>query len=39
MLTRREFLQTGAAATGLLLRGADAPPQRLAIIATIYRYL
>src|SRR5208337_3985111 len=39
MLTRREFLQTGAAATGLLLRGADAPPQRLAIIATVYRYL
>ena len=40
MLTRREFLQTGAAAAaGLLLRGADAPPKRLAIVATIYKYL
>lgn len=37
MLTRREFLQTGAAAAGLLLRGADTPPLRLAIISTIYR--
>jgi len=40
MLTRREFLQTGAAAaTGLLLRGADVPPKRLAIVATVYKYL
>jgi len=39
MLTRREFLQTGAAAAGVLLNGADAPPMRLAIVTTIYRYL
>ena len=39
MLNRREFLATGAAAAGFLLRGADTPPQRLAIIATVYRYL
>ena len=39
MVTRREFLQTGAAAAGLALNGADAPPKRLAIIATIYKYL
>ena len=39
MLNRREFLQTGAAATGLLLGGAEEPPQRLAIIATVYTYL
>jgi hypothetical protein len=40
MLTRREFLQFGAAATGLLLSGAESPaPKRLAIVATVYRYL
>lgn len=39
MLNRREFLQTGAAAAGVLLKGADAPPKRLAIVTTIYRYL
>ena len=39
MLTRREFLQTGAAAAGFLLPGAEAPIKRLAIIATIYKYL
>ena len=39
MLTRREFLQTGVAAAGLAVSGADAPPKRLAIIATIYKYL
>jgi len=39
MLTRRDFLQTGAAAAGLLLSGAEAQPKRLAIIATIYTYL
>ncbi len=39
MLTRREFLQTGAAAAGLLAAGADAPPKRLAIVTTIYKYL
>ncbi len=39
MLTRREFLQTSAAAAGLLAAGADAPPKRLAIVATIYKYL
>ncbi len=39
MLTRREFLQTGAAAAGIAALGAGAPPKRLAIIATIYKYL
>jgi hypothetical protein len=39
MLTRREFLQTGAAATGFFLGGAEVPPKRIAIIATIYTYL
>jgi len=40
MLTRREFLQTGtAAAAGLMLSGASPQPKRLAIIATIYKYL
>ncbi len=40
MLTRREFLQSGAAAAaGLMLKGAEVQPQRLAIIATIYKYL
>src|SRR5579863_9095835 len=39
MLTRREFLQTSAAAAGLLASGANAQPKRLAIIATIYKYL
>ncbi len=39
MLTRREFLQTGAAAAGLAALGADAAPKRLAIITTIYKYL
>lgn len=39
MLTRREFLQTGAAAAGLLACGAEAPPKRLAIVCTIYKYL
>jgi len=39
MLTRREFLQTGAAAAGLLLPGAEVPIKRLAIIATVYKYL
>jgi hypothetical protein len=39
MLTRREFLQTGAAAAGLLASGAEIQPKRIAIIATIYRYL
>ncbi len=39
MLTRREFLQTGVAAAGLLASGASPQPKRLAIIATIYKYL
>jgi hypothetical protein len=39
MLTRREFLQTGAVAAGLLASGAEAHPKRIAIIATIYTYL
>jgi hypothetical protein len=39
MLTRREFLQTSAAAAGLLAAGADSAPKRLAIITTIYKYL
>src|SRR5580658_2796417 len=39
MLTRREFLQTGAAATGLLLSGADIQPKRIAMVTTIYKYL
>jgi hypothetical protein len=39
MLTRREFLQTGVAAAGLLAADADAPARRLAIITTIYKYL
>jgi hypothetical protein len=39
MLTRREFLQTGVAAAGLLASGASPQPERLAIIATIYKYL
>lgn len=39
MVTRREFLQTGAATAGLLMAGAAAQPRRLAIIATVYRYL
>src|SRR5512142_126712 len=35
MLTRRQFLQTAAAATAL----QAAEPQRIAIITTVYRYL
>lgn len=37
MLSRRDFLQTGVAAAGMLASAADAPPKRLAIITTIYR--
>lgn len=37
MVTRREFLQTSAAAAALPLTGADTPPKRVAIITTIYR--
>ncbi len=36
MLTRRTFLQTTAAAAAA---GAESQPKRLAIIATVYRYL
>jgi hypothetical protein len=39
VVTRREFLQTGAAAGGLLLRGVASSPLRLAVIATVYKYL
>jgi hypothetical protein len=39
MLTRREFLQTDAAAAGFLMSDTGARPKRIAIVATIYTYL
>jgi hypothetical protein len=41
MLTRREFIGAGAAAVARAQNGAtaSAPPKRIAIITTIYRYL
>ncbi|HEY3742159.1 MAG TPA: twin-arginine translocation signal domain-containing protein, partial [Bryobacteraceae bacterium] len=39
-LTRRTFLQTGAAAAGAVALSAQTEkPKRLAIICTVYRYL
>jgi hypothetical protein len=39
MPTRREFIQTSVGAAGLLLNAAEPRPKRIAIIATVYKYL